>query len=75
MTVLHRCDSQSGCCKSSAKVCAPQVTEDVSLTFRIIRNVHVHRRAAADGPRDKFLHVVATNHTFCSCQSAFDLPK
>ena len=69
MTVLHRCDSQSGCCTSRSKECAPQVVEEVILTFRLLGS-------AGKGSllKEKYIHVSASNHTRCSCQAAFDRP-
>ncbi|KAF5305600.1 hypothetical protein FQR65_LT07680 [Abscondita terminalis] len=67
MTVLHRCDSYSGCCSSRLKACAPQFIEDVSLTFRVFSLTNI-------GPKEKFMHVITTNHTRCSCQTAYDHP-
>ncbi|KAK4876818.1 hypothetical protein RN001_009324 [Aquatica leii] len=67
MTVLHRCDSYTGCCPSRSKACAPQIVEEVLLTFRIFGKMNA-------GPKEKFMHVMATNHTRCSCQTAYDHP-
>ncbi|KAK5642479.1 hypothetical protein RI129_008646 [Pyrocoelia pectoralis] len=69
MTVLHRCDSHSGCCSSRSKECAPQLVDEIALTFRLLGSV-----GKGSLLKEKYIHVSATNHTRCSCQAAFDRP-
>ncbi|KAB0796570.1 hypothetical protein PPYR_10631 [Photinus pyralis] len=64
MTVLYRCDSHSGCCQSRTKQCAPQVLEEVRLTFRLLG--HAGKGSLL---KEKYINVATTNHTRCSCQT------
>lgn len=74
MTVLHRCDSGSGCCLQGdvRRECGPVKTEEIELTFQVIHTVgeKVHKVGSSTVKT-----MVFTNHTECGCKWAKVKPK
>lgn len=60
-TVLHRCDSGTGCCSQKSQVCKVAQSEQVELHFYVTDTVRQRN--------SEFREFLVTNHTRCSCQS------
>ncbi|KAK4876819.1 hypothetical protein RN001_009325 [Aquatica leii] len=60
-TVLHRCDSGTGCCSQKSQVCKVAQSEEVELHFFVTDTVRQRK--------SQFREFVVSNHTRCSCQS------
>ncbi|KAF2888460.1 hypothetical protein ILUMI_17713 [Ignelater luminosus] len=67
VTVLHRCDRQTGVCHRSPQICAPVVLEEARLTFAFVPGPN-----SEEGSKIEYISVVATNHTSCGCISIRD---
>lgn len=73
MTVLHRCDSASGCCLGSSQhVCGPAEIEDVELMFHVTYVLNSDTHKAGSKSYESFIF---QNHTRCACIEANELPR
>lgn len=64
MTVLHRCDSGSGCCLNNDQVCGPMEVENVELMFHVSYLVDTDTHKKGDTLYESF---TLKNHTRCGC--------
>lgn len=73
MTVLHRCDSGSGCCLHGDVTleCGPVKTEEVELTYHVVHTVGTGAHKAGSTTVETR---VFTNHTECGC-IPWNVPK
>ncbi|XP_018323657.1 uncharacterized protein LOC108735922 [Agrilus planipennis] len=69
MTVLHRCDEQSGCCQHPKTSCFPHVIETINITFRVFNT------AKSRENEDLYATFEVENHTSCLCQSIYNSIK
>lgn len=72
MTVLHRCDSGSGCCLGGDQfVCAPLTTTNVEVVFHVTHVLDSDTHEAGSVSYERFLLL---NHTRCACKDTNGLP-
>lgn len=73
VTVLHRCDSGSGCCMQLGRSkCTNATYEQVTLTFTVQYTIDKGAHKSGHATYQQF---VATNHTSCHCVDPRQEPR